>query len=484
MKPSQLKKHDWPITLIVIVLLLISALIIYSTTIASNNAFQGENALIKQLIFIIVGIVVYFVLSITEFSWFSAKRLLGLFYVIILGFLIYVKFFGKTISGANRWLSFGFFSFQPSEYSKIIIILITAAMFSIQEKVSSKDDFLQFGKNKKQQKKIKHALPVQGLLERIQINHPSSHSYFKNILIVAPIIILVFIQPALGSAIIIFVLWAILLYISLPNQTISTVLLTIYILFQIIILRVSNFSSSGGNFIINLSFDINLLIPSLVVIAIAIILVYKFKIRFVAIPIVFSSALILTFSVVYSWNNILGDYQKTRIETFIQGPESDPLGAGYQVRQSKIAIGSGMLFGRGFLQGTQSNLNVLTQAHTDFIYASISEQFGFVGGILVLVLFLILILRILRIGQETVSIYGSFICIGVAVLLSLHIFINIGMNLGKLPVTGIPLPLVSYGGSSIFLNLISLGIIQSIGASRKSVDIADNLMLTSQSLTI
>jgi rod shape determining protein RodA len=184
------------------------------------------------------------------------------------------------------------------------------------------------------------------------------------------------------------------------------------------------------------------------------------------------------------WNYGLTNYQKTRIETFLAGPESDPTGSGYQVIQSKIAIGSGMFLGRGFLQGTQSSLNVLTQAFTDFVFAAFAEQFGFVGTVIVLVLYLTLIIRVIKTGTEASSNFGKYVALGIALLLLLQVFINIGMNLGKLPVTGITLPLMSYGGSSILMTMICLGLVQSINTSRKSVDIADDLMLISHSLVI
>lgn len=188
---------------------------------------------------------------------------------------------------------------------------------------------------------------------------------------------------------------------------------------------------------------------------------------------------IFLFGSIFAWNQLLGNYQRERVLTFIEGPEADPLGSGYQIIQSKIAIGSGQLFGRGFLQGTQSSLHILTQAHTDFAFASMSEQFGFVGALLLLSTYLTLLFRILKIAKETKIDFGRNMSFGVVGLLLIHIFINIGMNLGKLPVTGIPLPLVSYGGSSVLMTLIVLGLIQSVHASRRPVDMADSLMLTS-----
>jgi rod shape determining protein RodA len=214
------------------------------------------------------------------------------------------------------------------------------------------------------------------------------------------------------------------------------------------------------------------------------ILIFISRMKIVNILIILALFSGIFFSIIFTWNNVVTNYQKNRVDTFLQGPESDPRGAGYQVIQSKIAIGSGMLTGRGFLQGSQSTLNILTQGFTDFVFATFAEQFGFVGSTLLLILYLILILRIIKIAVESYNLFGKFLSLGVCLILMLHVFINIGMNLGKLPVTGIPLPLMSYGGSSILMVMIALGLVQSVNSSKKAVDIADNLMVTSRSLVI
>jgi rod shape determining protein RodA len=182
------------------------------------------------------------------------------------------------------------------------------------------------------------------------------------------------------------------------------------------------------------------------------------------------------------WNGVMTDYQKQRVLTYFEGPESDPTGSGYQIIQSKIAIGSGMLTGRGYLQGTQSSLQVLTQSFTDFAFAAYAEQFGFIGVIILLFIYFLLLLRILRVARNSRNEFGKYVALGICLLLFLHIFINIGMNMGLLPVTGIPLPLISYGGSATVMILICLGLVQSVQSSQRSVDIANNLMVTSRSL--
>jgi rod shape determining protein RodA len=189
-------------------------------------------------------------------------------------------------------------------------------------------------------------------------------------------------------------------------------------------------------------------------------------------------ALVSVPSIKFFTNNVLGDYQRQRIETFFS-PEEDLQGSGWQVNQSKIAIGSGRLWGRGFLQGTQSKLRFLPFAHTDFIFAALGEQFGLLGATFVLLLFTLLIGRVIALASRFTSLFGKITAVGVATMILLHVFINVGMNLGQLPVTGIPLPLVSYGGSSVLVNLIALGIVQSIAASENPVDRKDDLMVVS-----
>ncbi len=158
--------------------------------------------------------------------------------------------------------------------------------------------------------------------------------------------------------------------------------------------------------------------------------------------------------------SILKPYQKSRILTFFN-PDRDPLGAGYQIIQSKIAIGSGGLLGKGFLQGTQSYLEFLPEKHTDFIFTLFSEEFGFVGSMVLILLYVLLIYRIIRIGFSSRSFFAKLYCFGFASALFLYIFVNIAMVVGLLPIVGAPLPIMSYGGSSMLSIMLGLGIVMS-----------------------
>lgn len=164
---------------------------------------------------------------------------------------------------------------------------------------------------------------------------------------------------------------------------------------------------------------------------------------------------------IFSWNFVLKDYQKDRVMTFVD-PQSDPLGSGYNVIQSMIAIGSGNFWGKGLGHGSQSQLNFLPEKHTDFIFAVIAEEMGFIGGALVLLLFAIIFYRLLVIADEAQDNFGKLFALGTLFMLAFHMLINVGMNMGIMPVTGIPLPFVSYGGSSLIAFLIMIGIVQSI----------------------
>jgi rod shape determining protein RodA len=168
-------------------------------------------------------------------------------------------------------------------------------------------------------------------------------------------------------------------------------------------------------------------------------------------------------SLVPAWG-MLHDYQRRRVLTLFN-PESDPLGSGWHVTQSKIAIGSGELFGKGFLQGSQAQLEFLPERTTDFIFSVLAEEWGFLGAMLVLFLYCMLLLRILRVSVKSRDLFSSLVVFGIGFQLFFHVFVNIGMIIGILPVVGIPLPLFSYGGSSVLSVLFGIGII--LGASMR-----------------
>jgi rod shape determining protein RodA len=171
--------------------------------------------------------------------------------------------------------------------------------------------------------------------------------------------------------------------------------------------------------------------------------------------------LILLIILILSWQFFLAPYQKQRIITFFS-PESDRLGAGYNILQSKIAIGSGGLWGKGLGHGSQARLNFLPEAHTDFIFAAVGEEWGFFGASFLLGLFLLIFWRLYKLSRKAPNNFTRLFIVGFSVLLFSQVFINIGMNLGLVPITGISLPFLSYGGSNLILMAVCLGIVQNI----------------------
>mgnify|MGYP001056356751 CR=1 FL=1 len=166
----------------------------------------------------------------------------------------------------------------------------------------------------------------------------------------------------------------------------------------------------------------------------------------------------------FAWIS-LKDYQRGRILTFLD-PSRDPLGSGYHATQSKIAVGSGGLWGKGFLQGTQTQLSFLPEHHTDFIFSVVAEEWGFAGTALLILLYIILVTKIIQIGFRAKDRFGALLCFGISGYFILHIFINISMAIGIFPVVGVPLPFVSYGGSFMFINLICIGLVLNVNWRR------------------
>lgn len=177
------------------------------------------------------------------------------------------------------------------------------------------------------------------------------------------------------------------------------------------------------------------------------------------------SALTVIPLIVPLWEHVLKPYQKRRI-LILLSPNLDPLGAGYHIRQSKIAIGSGMLWGKGFLNGTQNMLHFLPEKHTDFIFSVWAEEWGFVGCVVLILLFCLLIFLILRVASRSRDRFGSLVAVGMSALILWQAFINIGMVIGLLPVVGVTLPFVSYGGSSLITLCLAIGLIENVSMRR------------------
>lgn len=467
-------------TAVTLLLLLIGTILIYSTTFNAKTIPEGAGSLTKQLAFIILGLGIYFLLVSFDFSWLKIRKVQLLLYILIIALLIFVLF-TDPVNNARRWINIGFINIQPSEFSKLVIIILTAGIFigSDKQKIGG---VIKWDTEKKSKTKgiyiKKTKLNISNFFKELNKDGIAGKILISLVLTI-PIIYLIFIQPAFGSSVIVFLIWISLIFAVIPGQSKIFAFLIITLLSTTAIWKLFTFQelyqTIGINLIVN-GYDLGIIIISLL--SVAFLLSFT-RLKIFLVPLCLTISLLVVPAVNEFNNKVLTEYQRQRIETFFN-PEKDVQGSGWQVNQSKIAIGSGRLWGRGFLQGTQSRLRFLPFAHTDFIFAALGEQFGLVGCSFVLLLFAILVSRVLWVATHTKDSFGTTACIGVATMLILHIFINIGMNLGKLPVTGIPLPLVSYGGSSVLVNLIALGIVQSIATSTSAVDSSEHLMVVSE----
>ena len=358
---QKLRSFDFILVLCVLILGLVSNLSMFSTD-GGEFLYHTKSHLIRFVVFFVL------MLFLSFFSlrfWHSTAYL---FYIVVLGFLVWASLYGVTASGSQRWINLYFINLQPSELMKIAIIVCFARFF-----------------------------------HREQITSVSS---FKNIIVSLAIlvmpIVLVVSQPDLGTSILIAASGLIVLWLAGLN--------------------IRYFVYSGLILLVSFPFVISFLKP----------------------------------------------YQKLRILSFFN-PDRDPLGAGYQIIQSKIAVGSGGLLGKGFLQGTQSYLEFLPEKHTDFIFTLFSEEQGFVGSVFLLIIYGILIYRIIKIGSISRSYFGRLFCYGFGSAIFIYIAVNMSMVLGLLPIVGSPLPIMSYGGSSMLATMIGLSIVMSTKIYHKQI---------------
>ncbi len=328
------------------------------------------------------------------------KKYLIPFYFFSLLSLLLIYFFGISIYGAQRWLSLGIFSFQPSEVAKLSTILTLALVLERKSISSIKDLILPF------------------------------------LIVVAPWL-LIFFQPDLGTSLVLIVLTFVMLYWS--KMPIEWFLILSCCIFTSIFYLISP----------------NLLIFWLPFMGY---LAYRSSRK----KIIFSMLTLALHSLVmkltpFIWEFGLKDYQKDRLILFLD-PSRDPLGGGYHLLQSKIAIGSGGLLGSGLLNGKLTNLQFIPEQHTDFIFSALGEELGFLGCTLVLFLFFVLIGCLVKVSENARTHFESLIIIGIASTFLFQIIINLFMTIGLGPVTGIPLPFMSYGRTSLLINFICIGL--------------------------
>ena len=394
-------------------LLVFGLMAIYSAT----NGTGDTSLFYRQFSWAFFGLVAFVFVYYNDVRF--VKDNAYIFYAFGILLLVAVLIFGKKIAGQTSWMKIGWFSFQPSEIAKMSTILALARFLA--------DDETDI-------RSIKHLL--------ITLAIPFTP------------VLLIMLQPDMGTMLTFLPLIATMLLMAGFN---------IYILMLIVFpiaLIVAGF------------FNIYFIIALALVFMILLIVQHK-KFHFHQL-IVIGSALAASIFTHRFASEILKPHQIKRIQTFID-PMSDPRGAGYNALQAKIAISSGGFFGKGFLQGTQTQLRFIPAQWTDFIFCVIAEEFGFLGAALLIALYLTLILRII---WSIYSINNKFVDLtlsGYASLLFIHVFVNIGMTLGIIPVIGVPLPFVSYGGSSLVGNMIMVGLAMNFYRNRRSLGYSGRL---------
>lgn len=398
-------KFDFKIFFPAIILLLIGLAAIYSATL--NNPKATDN-FEKQLIFAIISFVLFFVtysLPTNSFRLISIPT-----YLFSIGLLIVVLVIGRKVSGAKSWLGLGGFGFQPSEFAKIGTILVLA-----------------------------------NFLTRINNNIDS----FKDILLALAIgmlpVGLILLEPDLGTAIIFFSFILIILFWK------GISLLGLFVVLSPGFVAVASLFGS---------------VPFIASLVLTLVALFFFKKDLFFSGSVFAINLGAGFFTDYLYS-ALSPHQQARIKSFID-PMSDPLGSGYNSIQAMVAIGSGGLFGKGYLKGNQTQLQFIPEQWTDFIFCAIGEEFGFIGAIVVIAMFTFLFVRLLNLASSTKDEFLSLLIIGIFGVYLTHFIINVGMVIGILPIIGVPLPFVSYGGSSLLVNMFMLGIIANIYRTRKN----------------
>lgn len=417
-KINILKEIDWIIILLYFVLCVVGWFNIYSAnadeTIKPIVDLSLEHG--KQLFFIFTSLAIGIIILFTSSKMYVYYSFY--FYIIAMFLLLLVVFVGKEIGGARSWFHIGGFSIQPSEFAKFSTLLLLGVFISNKQTdlLKFKDQLIAFA-------------------------------------IIALPVLLILLQPDAGSA---------LVYISL-----------IFVLYREGISSWYLWAGLGAIFL----FIITLLIPlGYVALIVSVLLGISFfisnkKTRKKQLPkylLIGVASILFSLQVGYVYKHIFKPHQRNRID-IILGKIQDTSGVGWNLEQSKIAIGSGGFSGKGFLQGTQTKFDFVPEQSTDFIFCTIGEEWGAIGSVVVISLFLALILRIIIVSEKQRSTFTRVYGYGVASILFIHFFINIGMTIGLVPVIGIPLPFLSYGGSSLWGFSILLFIFIKLASERKEI---------------
>jgi rod shape determining protein RodA len=413
-----LNRIDWLTIFIYGILVIMGWLNIYASVYeqdAGMSIFDFSLNSGKQLIWIASTVVIFFIIISIDFQFYES--IAYILYGIIVLLLIIILLFGTKVSGARSWFEIGtFFKIQPSEFAKFITALAVARFIGVPGfRFSSK--------------------------RRLVI---------VSSLVIVPIL-LILLQPDPGTALIYFS-FIIVFY----HEGLSPLVLVIGIILILI-------------FISTLFIDqLYIVLAIILIAAIAIVFAEKTFKKIASIVIISLFTIGVTFTVDYFQTNILKPHHQKRLKVLIN-PDSDPLGDGWNVTQSKIAIGSGQFWGKGFLNGTQTKFDFVPEQSTDFIFCTLGEEHGYIGSTIVIILFIFLILRIFSIAERQKSKFAQTYGYAAGSIIFVHFMINIGMTIGLFPVIGIPLPFFSYGGSSLWAFSILLFILLKLDAHRMQI---------------
>ncbi len=426
------KLFDYILFICVLSLVTIGIFFIYSSSVNSDG-ISVSNEYIRQIVFAGSGIIIMLTCAIFDYK--RLARYIPFIFTAYLLVLIYTLFFGRVVNGARSWLGIGSFGIQPSELGKIVYIVFLA-----------------------------------WYLERSQKTLPLKRFIISLCIMAAPMG-LILIQPDMGTASVYLPIFLAMIFVAgIPIKYIVLIVCTGVISLLLTILpilndEIFNQSIALSQVLVNsrLRLIVIVALGSISLIGLVGLFLYKNK-YYYWITWIFG---VLTTSFIASifGGMILKDYQIKRLIVFLN-PDIDPLGAGWNIIQSKIAIGSGGFLGQGFLQGTQSHYRFLPQQSTDFIFSILAEEIGFIGIFFVFVLFGVLFFRILYIMKNTKNTFGFYIEVGILAMFFFHFMVNVGVAMGIMPITGIPLFFLSYGGSSLWTAMIAIGLLKNINYRR------------------
>jgi len=458
---------DWITILIYLTLIMLGWVNIYAAVYSEEHKsiFDLGQQYGKQMIWISAGLFLAICVLIVDSKFYVAFAYH--IYTLIIFLLLAVLFLGKEVNGARAWFEIGGVALQPAELAKFATTLAIAKYMSqFNFKMAMTRSYLSLGA----------MILIPALLILLQNDTGSA--------LVFAVFVLVFYREGLPDVVLIAGFTAIILFVLALLWTQFQILILIVIVSLILftILRQSIKDGVIGFIIVSLLYGIMfglknifefdaspfhlLVLTSIISILIFIVYGLSKHIRqawFVLLFFIFSIA--ITMSVNYFYRNVLISHQRDRVDNLL-GIKNDLLGAGYNVHQSKIAIGSGGILGKGFLKGTQTKYNFVPEQSTDFIFCTVGEEWGFLGTTVVILLFLILLIRLIFLAERQRSSFSRIYGYGVASILFFHIAINISMTIGLAPVIGIPLPFFSYGGSSLWSFTVLLFIFIRLDANR------------------